>query len=63
MTGYNPTCANCHRCAKCRGEGTVDVVKYETDYKGKQHRVARRETCPSCRGVGGRVGVGKHNHR
>lgn len=63
MAGYNPTCPNCHRCAKCRGEGWVDVRTYERGSDGRDRPVTRRETCPSCRGVGGRVGVGKHDHR
>ncbi len=63
MPGYNPSCGNCHRCAKCRGDGTVTEVKYEKDYRGKQLRTEVRKTCPSCNGVGGRVGVGPHDHR
>ncbi len=63
MTGYDPSCGNCHRCPKCGGDGTVTNVKYEKNWKGEQVRVERRETCPSCRGVGGRVGVGPHKHR
>ncbi len=63
MPGYNPSCGNCHRCAKCRGDGTVQVVTYERNHKGQECRVERRQTCPSCNGVGGRVGVGPHNHR
>lgn len=58
MPGYNPNCPNCHRCPKCRGDGTVYIVKYVNNKEDK-----RRETCPSCNGVGGRVGVGPHDHR
>lgn len=63
MPGYDPRCGNCHTCMKCRGSGIVVNVTYELDWKGKQVRVERRETCPSCRGAGGRSGVGPHNHR
>lgn len=63
MTGYDPSCGNCHRCAKCRGDGTVIQVSYEKDWKGNQVRVERRVTCSSCNGVGGKVGVGPHDHR
>lgn len=62
MTGYNPRCSNCHRCSSCRGDGTVIKVSYNKDWKGNQVRDERRETCGSCRGVGGRVGAGQHDH-
>ncbi|WP_328442718.1 MULTISPECIES: hypothetical protein [unclassified Amycolatopsis] len=57
MPGYDPQCGNCHRCSKCRGDGTVMVRKYDRD---KHYDV--RETCPTCNGVGGSVGVGEHRH-
>ena len=61
--GYHPSCGNCHRCWKCNGSGVVNDVKYTKDWRGKEVRVEQKKTCPSCRGVGGKVGVGPHNHR
>lgn len=63
MAGYYPPCPNCHTCQKCRGEGTIIKVTYEIGEGRKQYRKEERKTCPSCNGVGGRVGVGKHDHR
>ena len=63
MTGYSPRCGNCHTCMTCRGNGVVTNVTYELDWRGKQVRVERKDTCRTCRGVGGRVGVGPHQHR
>jgi len=58
MPGYDPQCPNCHRCYKCNGNGSIMVKKWDRD---KSYEV--RETCPSCGGRGGRVGVGEHKHR
>jgi|tagenome__1003787_1003787.scaffolds.fasta_scaffold18463863_2 DnaJ-class molecular chaperone len=57
MQGYDPRCPNCHRCSKCQGDGTIKERRWVNDKMYEE-----RKTCPSCRGVGGRVGVGNHNH-
>lgn len=62
MPGYNPNCGNCHRCSKCRGNGTVEQSSVEKGSDGRMHSAKRTVTCPSCRGVGGSIGVGLHNH-
>ncbi|MFZ2239411.1 MAG: hypothetical protein WAV90_07670 [Gordonia amarae] len=64
MPGYNPRCGNCHTCAKCRGDGTVNVTRaVRSSDDGKMRQQTTRETCPGCNGVGGKVGVGPHDHR
>ncbi|MFT4126852.1 MAG: hypothetical protein QM662_11550 [Gordonia sp. (in: high G+C Gram-positive bacteria)] len=63
MAGYNPRCNNCHTCMSCRGNGTVMVPRRVKSSDGKMREQTIRETCPRCHGVGGWVGVGKHDHR
>lgn len=63
MPGYDPNCANCHRCWHCNGSGVVKKVTYDKDYKGQLVKVERPDTCSNCSGRGGKVGVGPHNHR
>lgn len=62
MAGYNPNCPNCHRCMKCRGDGTVIEERWERGTDGRDHRLTRRVTCPSCSGRGGSAGPGEHRH-
>lgn len=63
MPGYDPRCANCHRCGKCNGDGSLIVPRYDRNWKGETVRIDERQTCPSCNGRGGSVGVGRHDHR
>lgn len=58
MPGYDPNCDNCFKCMTCRGDGTIMVAKMD---RGIGYRV--RETCPTCKGAGGKPGAGPHNHR
>jgi hypothetical protein len=63
VPGYDPSCPNCHRCWKCRGNGVVTVRKSGEDYRGETKWWDEQDTCPSCGGRGGEVGVGPHDHR
>jgi len=58
MTGYNPRCDNCFKCLTCKGDGTVKMPKMDRGIAYYE-----RVTCPTCRGVGGKPGAGKHSHR
>lgn len=60
MQGYDPNCDNCFKCLTCRGDGTVMEPKVDPE-SGKAWR--ERATCPTCKGVGGKAGAGKHDHR
>jgi hypothetical protein len=62
MPGYDPNCPNCHRCSSCNGNGSLMVTKYGDGEKGRNIRYQEQESCSSCGGRGGRVGVGEHKH-
>lgn len=62
MTGYNPNCDNCFKRATCRGDGTIQEVRSGQAPDGSYKHWKERVTCPTCRGVGGKAGAGKHNH-
>jgi hypothetical protein len=63
MAGYNPRCDNCFKCMTCRGNGVVDAPTSGQGGDGRYRHWMERKTCPTCRGVGGRPGAGKHDHR
>lgn len=58
MAGYSPNCNNCFKCMTCRGEGYVDEPRVSGEKAWRE-----RVTCKTCRGVGGKPGAGKHDHR
>ncbi|NES16165.1 MULTISPECIES: hypothetical protein [Micromonospora] len=58
MPTYEPNCDNCFKCIPCKGTGVVKRTRMD---RGKAYYVD--ETCPTCRGVGGKPGAGHHNHR
>jgi hypothetical protein len=63
MAGYNPNCDNCFKCGTCRGEGTIMKPVSRRKPDGTYVHERERVTCPTCKGVGGKVGAGSHDHR
>lgn len=58
MPKYDPRCDNSFKRVTCRGDGTIRETRME---RGKAWY--ERVTCPTCKGVGGKPGAGRHDHR